>query len=114
VNIIDSTLSTNTTFSGNAGAGGNGVFNSAGGMVNIVNSTISENFDGFRGGGVHNEGTVNARNTIIANNSTRSGIGQDFNGTPLATFVASRTLGEGVVVAERRWMSRDCSAMTVS
>ena len=31
-----------------------------------------------------------------------------------ATLVASRTLGEGVVVAERRWMSRDCSAMTVS
>lgn len=80
VSIIDSTLSTNTTFSGNSGAGGNGVFNSAGGTVNIANSSLSDNYDGFRGGGVHNEGTVNARNTVIANNSAR-GMGQDFDGT---------------------------------
>ena len=81
MNITNSTLSANSTFSGNSGAGGNGVFNSAGGTVNIANSTLSANYNGFRGGGVHNEGTVNARNTIMANNSTRSGIGQDFDGT---------------------------------
>jgi hypothetical protein len=31
-----------------------------------------------------------------------------------ATFAVSRMLGEGVVVAERRWISRDCSAMAAS
>ena len=29
-----------------------------------------------------------------------------------ATFVVSRTLGDGVVVAERRVMSSDCSAIS--
>jgi CSLREA domain-containing protein len=71
--IINSTISNNS-----AGSGG-GILN--GGTVTIINSTISNN-SAFGGGGILNSdfGTVNARNAIIANNSSASS-GPDFFGT---------------------------------
>jgi CSLREA domain-containing protein len=61
VNITNSTLSGNSADSFSGG----GIFNE-GGTVNITNSTLSSN-SATPGGGIFNFGTVNIKNTIVAN-----------------------------------------------
>ncbi|RMH34716.1 MAG: CSLREA domain-containing protein, partial [Acidobacteria bacterium] len=72
--IINSTISNNSA----GGSNGGGVFNNSGATLTIINSTISNNSAG-NGGGVFNNGTVNVRNTIIANNN--ASVGPDFSGS---------------------------------
>ncbi|HXH19506.1 MAG TPA: choice-of-anchor Q domain-containing protein [Chitinophagales bacterium] len=71
----------NSTISGNSSGNSGGIYNGTGATLTLVNSTIVNNtaLGIFGGGGMRNLGTVNARNTIIANNSGNPG--PDFNGT---------------------------------
>jgi HYR domain. len=64
---IDSTLTIiNSTLSGNsATSGGGGIFNAAG-TANISFTTVSGN-SAFTGGGFYSSGTVNFKNSIVAN-----------------------------------------------
>jgi parallel beta-helix repeat protein len=60
---------TNCTVSGNSGGGiGNGD-----GTVTLTDCTISGNYGDYGGGGVANDGTLHARNTIIAGNTAPNG-----------------------------------------
>jgi hypothetical protein len=73
---------TNTTISGNTAGSGNGGGITNNGATTLTSSTISGNSapaGGASGGGVHNfSGTVRARNTIVALNTSANG--PDFNG----------------------------------
>ncbi|GIU81304.1 MAG: CSLREA domain-containing protein [Acidobacteria bacterium] len=76
ITIINSTISSNS-----AGADGGGIINDTNATATIINSTISNNSAQQEGGGIYNNnGTVNARNTIIANNNATNQ-GPDFWGT---------------------------------
>jgi hypothetical protein len=77
VTITNSTISGNTV-SGSFSCGG-GILNNSG-TITITNSTISGNSapGSFSGGGINNGGTVRARNTIIALNTSPTG--PDVNG----------------------------------
>ena len=99
----------NSTFSGNSASGlGGGVFNA--GTANIVNSTFFGNTAGASGGGIFNgvrgRGTMNIRNSIIADNLggncdnwnifNVSGVNFDTDGTcPGFTQVGSADLSLG-------------------
>lgn len=61
----------NCTLSNNSAYFGGGIFNINGSTVTVNNSTVSNN-SANSGGGIRNEGTLNLRNTIIAN-STNGG-----------------------------------------
>ena len=75
LNVGNSTVSGNTTINQ-----GGGIFNR--GTTNVTNSTIGNN-QGSIGGGVYNfdSRTVNARNTIIADNTVTGSQAPDFRGT---------------------------------
>ncbi|MHB8646621.1 MAG: choice-of-anchor Q domain-containing protein [Thermomicrobiales bacterium] len=89
---------TNSTFSGNSTAlsVGAGIQNDA--TLTLTNSTVSGNHaddpDGFGGGGINtaNIGSLVAINTLIAGNTTSSGIGPDVKGT-YATGSKNNLLG---------------------
>jgi hypothetical protein len=66
----------NSTISGNSAKNGGGIYSSSLGTLTVSNSTISGN-SAKNGGGIR--GLVNARNSIIANNS--ADFGPDFTGT---------------------------------
>jgi CSLREA domain-containing protein len=75
---------TNCTVSGNSTAGpfgGGGIFNNSLSTANITYSTIVSNVANFGDGIRNNDGTVNARSTIIADNTDNSGSPSDFFGT---------------------------------
>ena len=71
--VFSSVALVNTTISGNSSGDGGGI-NNGGGVLNLRNSTITNNtaydyFWSFAGGGITNgSGTVNLRNTIVAGN----------------------------------------------
>jgi hypothetical protein len=71
---------TNSTIFGNSANFSGGINNSNNGTLTITNSTIFGNSASSAGGISNNSGTVNARNTIIAKNTSPSG-GPDFAGT---------------------------------
>ncbi len=64
----------NTTISGNSASDGAGIFNRAGGTVNVTNSTLSGNTGGSggSGGGIYNTagGKVTVTNSTLSGNST--------------------------------------------
>jgi ASPM-SPD-2-Hydin domain-containing protein/HYDIN/CFA65/VesB family protein len=69
---VGSTVSlTNVTISGNTAVNGTGIDNKAGSTVALLNVTITDNIatPPANIGGVRNAGIVNAKNTIIANNT---------------------------------------------
>jgi CSLREA domain-containing protein len=73
INLINSTITNNSA------AEGGGIEVSSNCVAIIINSTISNNLASDNGGGIFNkDGTVNSRNTIIANN--KSSKVQDFAG----------------------------------
>jgi CSLREA domain-containing protein len=84
VTITSSTISANSA-TGSGTDGGGGIFNGSSGGLNLTNSTITNNSSSNFGGcaGVQNpSGSVNARNTIIALNTSTTGFGfPDFKGT---------------------------------
>src|SRR5438067_100316 len=84
VTITNSTISGNSA-TGSGTDGGGGIFNGTSGGVNLTSSTITNNSASNFGGcaGVQNpSGAVNARNTIIALNTSTTGFGfPDFKGT---------------------------------
>ena len=89
-NAFGTVTITNSTISGNSATGsgtdgGGGIFNGTSGGVNLTSSTITNNSASNFGGcaGVQNpSGAVNARNTIIALNTSTTGFGfPDFKGT---------------------------------
>jgi len=84
VTIASSTLSGNLVTNGSGGAIYNNVnFQNAGGALNLFNSTIASNSaaSGFGGGITNHNGTVIARDIIIAGNSAQNaGSGPDFAG----------------------------------
>lgn len=51
-----------------AGGMGGGIFNSVGGEINIVSSTVSNNYSSLEGGGIGNIGTLNITNSTISRN----------------------------------------------
>jgi CSLREA domain-containing protein len=73
-NLFDLTVE-RSTFSGNSSAKGAGIYTSAGGTTNIVNSTISGNAAGQYGGGIYGEkfttsvAAVSLANVTLAGNS---------------------------------------------
>jgi CSLREA domain-containing protein len=76
---------TNITVSSNtSGNGAGGISNfGAGSVINLINSTVSHNLTTAEGGGgiLNNGGTVNSRNSIIADNTvTGSAVAPDFGG----------------------------------
>jgi CSLREA domain-containing protein len=76
---------TNITVSGNtSGNGAGGISNfAAGSVLNLVNSTVSNNSTTAEGGGgvLNTGGTVNSRNSIFADNTvTGSAVAPDFGG----------------------------------
>ena len=80
VNVINSTLSGNST-SGSTGTRGGGIHNLTGGTVNVINCTLSGNSAIF-GGGISNEsGTVNVTNSTLSGNPAVSGGGLSNGGT---------------------------------
>ena len=84
VTITNSTISANSA-AGSGTDGGGGIFNGTSGGVSLTNSTIVNNSSSNFGGcaGVQNpSGSVSARNTIIALNTSTTGFGfPDFKGT---------------------------------
>ncbi len=88
VTIASSTLSGNTVTNGSGGGIYNNVsFQNSGGALNLFNSTIASNSaaSGFGGGITNHNGTVIARDTIIAGNSAQNaGSGPDFAGILVA------------------------------
>ena len=82
--MVELVILTNSTLSLNAASGssyssGGGIENVSG-MVNLTNSTISNNQANANGGGIYNYfGTVNSKNSIIAGNTASEG--PDFSGS---------------------------------
>lgn len=72
---------TNSTVSGNSTTqfGGGGITNFSNSSVELTNATISNNTAQSTGGGIQNSGTVNSRNSIIAD--TAAATAPDFSGT---------------------------------
>jgi hypothetical protein len=60
---------------------GGGILNR--GILNIKNSTVSENSSGFEGGGIANYGSVDIINSVISNNSAQDGGGIFNRGNPV-------------------------------
>src|SRR5262249_36521626 len=81
VNITNSTLSGNTATGGNSTGGG--IVARSSSTVNLTASTLTGNSatgsNGIGGGIFNSSSTVNAKNTIIANNTAATG--PDVNGT---------------------------------
>jgi len=75
---------TNNTLSGNSASNGGGIYTS-GGTLTVTNSTLSGNsapgIGGGFGGGIRNDGTVNAANTLIVNNTPGDVSGTSIAGT---------------------------------
>jgi hypothetical protein len=75
---------TNVTVSGNTAqlqGGGLHFASSAGAIANLLNVTVTRNVADFGGGVSRASGTVNVKNTIIAQNTVASGgVGPDVNG----------------------------------
>jgi len=72
----------NSTFSSNSATLGGGIENEGGATVTLNNATLSGNsgtLGGGGGGGIDNNGTVNATNSIVAGNT-----GAEVRGTPLS------------------------------
>jgi hypothetical protein len=83
--MTNSTISGNSVTSGSGGGIYNDIFLTYAGTINLLNCTIASNSapSGFGGGITNQNGTVNARGTIIANNT--AGGGPDFAGTLAST-----------------------------
>lgn len=81
-NISNTTVSGNNTTSIDPTYGGGGIFNTIG-SATLTNVTVSNNTTPNQGGGIKNEnmGTVNLRNTIVAQNSASPSAVTDVNGT---------------------------------
>ena len=85
----NSTVSGNTAGDGVFGGGnGGGIYNNSSGVLTVTNTTVASNTvdgdsDGSgNGGGVYRaSGTVNIRNTIVANNVDKGGEAPDCSGT---------------------------------
>jgi parallel beta-helix repeat protein len=71
-------VATNCTFSGNRSSRGGGISVTAGEVLALLNCTVADNRASTAGGGASNAGTLNSKNTIIANNT--SGDGPDLKG----------------------------------
>ncbi|RPI99666.1 MAG: CSLREA domain-containing protein, partial [Chloroflexi bacterium] len=82
----------NSSFSGNSAGDGGGIDNN-GGMLTISHSTFSSNSATTSGGGIHNfgSGTLNLRNTIIANSPS----GGDCNNTGTIATHANNLIEDG-------------------
>lgn len=81
VNVIRSTLSSNTGTCGGGTCGGGGVFNSPNGTVNIQDSTLSNNHSSSASSGAGGNGVFNsAGGTVNIANSTLSGNNDGFHG----------------------------------
>jgi hypothetical protein len=82
------TLTNVTIFGNTANADGAGFMNTGGATASLRNTTVSANTAdndtsmGGDGGGVFNGGTMNLRNTIIANNADKGLQAPDCGGTP--------------------------------
>ncbi|HEY9691428.1 MAG TPA: FG-GAP-like repeat-containing protein [Oculatellaceae cyanobacterium] len=78
---------TNSTIGNNSAiTAGAGIFNQTNGKIAITSSTISTN-NAYHGGGIYNEeGTIKAKNTIIAGNI--ASFVPDFVSTPNSTFIS--------------------------
>jgi len=67
----------NTTASGNvadgAGSTGGGILNPPGSTLTLVNCTVADNQAETSGGGIHNTGTADLLNTLIAGNTAPAG-----------------------------------------
>jgi hypothetical protein len=63
----------NSTFSDNIADYGGAISNE--GIVNLINSTIANNFGGTDGGGIYNEAILNVSNSTISRNLADSGAG---------------------------------------
>ncbi len=72
---------TNSTVSGNSATAGSGGGIIANSTLNITNSTITKNSATNVGGGINVVGTVNLKNTIVANQT----LGADCSGVPLTS-----------------------------
>ena len=75
---------------GNRGDGGAGIYN-AGGLVDIENSTVSDNTDRFYGAGIWNEGVLTVTNSRIINNVGR------LRGTGIYNYASKVTLNNSTV-----------------
>jgi Tol biopolymer transport system component len=74
--VINSTISNNTAYRGRAGGGGIyiGTSNSLSSSVALVNTTVSGNTSGNSGGGIENySGVLNVQNSTITNNIVYAG-----------------------------------------
>lgn len=76
-NNTGSTTIANCTFSSNTANNGGGVYNNTGATLNVTNCTFSANIGNVNGGGIYNIGTLNLKNSILANSSG----GRDCYGT---------------------------------
>ena len=81
------TINNSTIYGNSCNDGGGGIYITyVGTSVDLVNVTLAENTAGDYGGGVYfNEGTLTAKNTIIANNSGISGSQDYYYRSDLAT-----------------------------
>jgi len=80
--VTNSTVSGNTAW-GNGGGIANGSGFTGGGTVTLINSTVSGNTSGSGGAGIQNTsgGTLNVKNTIVANNKLAGGTVENCGGT---------------------------------
>lgn len=75
LNIINSTVTNNTSIGNTLTSGGGGLLNTIGASVNVVSSTFSGN-TATNGGAIRNDGTLNLINsTLSGNTATESGGG---------------------------------------
>ncbi|MCB0021284.1 MAG: hypothetical protein KDE09_25985, partial [Anaerolineales bacterium] len=89
---------TNSTFSGNFGSRGGGIYNSAGTLA-VTNSTFSGNYPGYGGGIFNDSGTANLAGNVFAassggDNCTNSGTLND-NGYNLSDDATCTNGGTG-------------------
>ncbi len=83
---------TNSTISGNSAVfDGGGILNVGGAPLTITNSTISGNSAANTGSGIFNQGTVNIKNSIVANNTLQPNCFGSAGITPSGTNLTTDT-----------------------
>ena len=88
----------NSTISGNSGRFAGGIYNAAGGTLNLTNATVSGNTATDHGAGLYNTGTATLTNTTVASNSAAVGGGIRNDGGSVSvrnTIIADNMVDSG-------------------
>lgn len=87
---------TGSTVSGNTASNGGGIFNNGGAVLNVVDSTISNNNASNVGAGIFAQYDVNISNSTVSNNTANGGGGGIYLQTGTSKLVNSTISGNSI------------------